>query len=308
MVGTPSILTSLLPVFLIIISGYGFKKSKFPGDDFWPGAERMVYYFLYPALLFSSSAGASWEFFSVASMVWAILAAMFFMSAFLLLLRPHLTKNDASFTSIFQGSLRFTSYIGFAAAFSLFGDEGLYLAAVFITVMIPVVNILCVMVLVRYGDQKSGWYWIFTTVIKNPLILACLAGMAFNMLGLQLPEMAQNFTTILGRGSLPLGLLAVGASLQISSIKKAGREVMYSCVLKLILMPLLMWLSCSLFGVDSLSTAVAVLFAALPGSPLSYILAKQLGGDTKLMSSIIAVQTGISMVSLPVVIALATSS
>jgi len=306
MVGTTSILTSLLPVFLIIICGYGFKKSKFPGDDFWPGAERIVYYFLYPALLFSSSAGASWEFFSVASMVWAILAALFVMASLVLLLRPKLSRNDTSFTSVFQGSLRFTSYIGFAAAFSLFGDQGLYLAAVFITVMIPIVNILCVMVLVRYGGQKSGWYWIFTTVIKNPLILACLSGMAFNLLGLKLPAMAENFTTIIGRGSLPLGLLAVGASLQITSIKQAGYEVIYACLLKLILMPLLMWLSCTLFGVDHLSTTVAVLFAALPGSPLSYILAKQLGGDTRLMSAIIAVQTGISVVSLPVVVALVT--
>lgn len=300
----PSILTSLVPVFLIIICGYVFKQSKFPGDDFWQGTERMVYYFLYPALLFSSSAGASWDFFSVAPMVWAILSAMFVMSCLLLLLRPRLTANDASFTSVFQGSLRFTSYIGFAAAFSLFGDEGLYLSAVFITVMIPVVNILCVMVLVRYGGQKGGWFWIFTTVIKNPLIIACLAGMAFNLLGLHLPPMAENFTTILGRGSLPLGLLAVGASLQINSIKKAGRELIYACLLKLLLMPSLMWLACSLFGVDGLSTAVAVLFGALPGSPLSYILAKQLGGDTRLMSSILAVQTGMAMVSLPLVIAL----
>lgn len=302
----PSILSSLLPVFLIIICGYFFKKSKFPGDDFWSGTEKMVYYFLYPALLFSSSAGASWEFFSVSSMVWAILSAMFVMSGLLLLLRTRLTKNDASFTSVFQGSLRFTSYIGFAAAFALFGDEGLYLSAVFITVMIPMVNVLCVMVLVRYGGQKSGWFWIFTTVIKNPLIIACLSGMALNLLGLQLPVMVANFATILGKGSLPLGLLAVGASLQISAIQKAGTEVIYACLLKLVLMPLLMWTSCTLFGVDALSTAVAVLFAALPGSPLSYILAKQLGGDTKLMSSIIAVQTGISMVSLPVVISLVT--
>jgi malonate transporter len=303
-VGESSILTSLIPVFLIIICGYGFKKSKFPGDDFWPGTERIVYYFLYPALLFSSSAGASWEFFSVASMVWAILAAMLVMWGFVILRLPKLTKNGSSFTSIFQGSVRFTSYIGFAAAFSLFGDQGLYLSAVFITVMIPVVNVLCVMVLVSYGGQKSGWYWIFTTVIKNPLIIACLAGMACNIFGLQLPKMAENFTSIIGKGSLPLGLLAVGASLQITSIKKAGKEVVFACLLKLVLMPLFMWLSCTLLGVDKLSTAVAVLFAALPGSPLSYILAKQLGGDTRLMSSIIAVQTGLSMVSLPIVIAL----
>ncbi len=306
MVGTPSVLASLLPVFLIIICGYGLKKSKFPGDNFWPGAEQIVYYILFPALLFSSSAGASWEFFSVASMVWAILATMFVMSGLLLLLRPRLTKKDASFTSIFQGSIRFTSYIGLAAAFSLFGDEGLYLAAVLITVLIPLVNVLSVMVLVRYGGQKGGWYWIFTTVIKNPLIIACLAGMLVNLLGWQLPAIVENMTTILGRGSLPLGLLAVGGSLDFSSIKKTGLEIVYACLLKLILLPLLMWLTCTLLGVDNLSTAIAVLFAALPGSPLSYVLAKQLGGDTKLMSSIIAVQTGVSMISLPVIIALVT--
>ena len=304
--GTHSILTSLVPVFLIIISGYVLKKIQFPGDNFWPGTERIVYYFLYPVLLFSSSAGASWEFYSVASMIWAILAALFIMTGLLLLLRPKLTKNDKSFTSVFQGSIRFTSYIGFAAAYSLFGEEGLYLTAVFITVMIPMVNILCVMVLVRYGGQKGGWYWIFTTVVKNPLIIACLAGMSFNILGLQMPKIAENLADILGRGSLPLGLLAVGASLQITNIHKTTAELLYSCLLKLILMPLLMWLTCYLIGVDSLSTAVVVLFGALPGSPLSYILAKQLGGDTKLMSSIIAVQTGIAMVSLPVIIALVT--
>lgn len=306
MLVSPSILSSLLPVFLIIICGYGLKQSKFPGADFWPAVERLVYYILFPALLFSSSAGASWEFFSVASMVWAILAALFLMTGLLLLLRPKLTKNDKSFTSVFQGSIRFTSYIGFAAAYSLFGEEGLYLTAVFITVMIPMVNILCVMVLVRYGGQKSGWHWILTTVIKNPLIIACLAGMGLNLLGLQLPKTAENLADILGRGSLPLGLLAVGASLQITGIQKTSAELLYACLLKLLLMPLLMWLTCTLIGVDSLSTAVAVLFAALPGSPLSYILAKQLGGDTRLMSSIIAVQTGISMISLPIVIALVT--
>ena len=305
--GNPSILTSLIPVFAIIISGYVLKKFKFPGDEFWPGTEKIVYYFLYPALLFSSSAGASWEFYSVAAMVWAILAALFIMVGLLLLLRTGLSRKDASFTSIFQGSIRFTSYIGFAAAFALFGDEGLYLTAIFVTVMIPLVNILCIMVLVRYGGQKGGgWYWIFTTVIKNPLVIACLAGMLVNILGWRLPAMIENLTAILGRGSLPLGLLAVGASLEITAMKTAGKEVVYACLLKLLLMPLLMWLSCHLIGVDSMSTAISVLFAGLPGSPLSYILAKQLGGDTKLMSAIIAIQTGIAMITLPIVVVIVT--
>lgn len=303
---SPSILSSLLPVFLIILAGYGLQKTKFPGDKFWPGAERMVYYILFPALLFTSSAGASWEFYSVAPMVWAILAVMFVMSGLLLVLRPRLTKKDASFSSVFQGSIRWNSYIGLAAAYALYGNDGLYLAAVFMTVLIPTVNILSIMVLVRYSSQEGSWNWIFITVVKNPLVIACLSGMFINLLGWQLPAVADNLLTILGRGALPLGLLAVGASLQFNAIKDRVQEIIYSCFLKLLLMPILMWLTCILFKVDYLTTGVAVLFAALPGSPLSYILAKQLGGDTKLMSSIIAVQTGIAMITLPVIISLVT--
>lgn len=306
MVGSPSILNSLLPVFLIIIAGYVLQRIKFPGDKFWPGAETIVYYILFPALLFSSSASASWEFYSVASMVWAILAAMFVMSGLLLLFRLKLAKTNASFTSIFQGSIRFTTYVGLAAAYSLLGDDGLYIAAIYITILIPLVNILSIMVLVKFGGQESGWNWIFITVVKNPLVIACLGGMLVNLTGFQLPATIDNLMAILGRGSLPLGLLAVGASLQFSSLKKTRLEIAYACIFKLLLMPLLMWLACILIGVDKLSTAVAVLFAALPGSPLSYILAKQLGGDTKLMSSIIAVQTGVAMISLPVIAALVT--
>ncbi len=306
MVGSPSILASLLPVFLIIIAGYGLQISKFPGDKFWPGAERIVYYILFPALLFSSTTRASWEFYSVASMVWAILASMFVMCGLLLLLRPKLARSNASFTSVFQGSIRFTSYIGLAAAYSLFGDEGLYLSAICITVLIPLVNILSVMVLVRYGGQQGGWKWIFITVVRNPLIVSCLAGMTINLLGFRLPAVVDNLANILGQGSLPLGLLAVGVTLDFKGLKKAGTEIVYACLLKLILLPGLVWAACTLIGVDSLSTAVAVLFAALPGSPLSYILAKQLGGDTGLMSSIIAIQTGAAMISLPVIIRLVT--
>jgi predicted permease len=239
-------------------------------------------------------------------MVWAILATMFVMCGLLLLLRSRLAGSNAAFTSVFQGSIRFTTYIGLAAVYSLFGDDGLYIAAVYITVLIPLVNILSIMVLVKFGGQEGGWHWIFITVVKNPLVIACLGGMSLNLLGFQLPLFVDNLAKILGHGSLPLGLLAVGASLQFTAIKKTGPEILYSCLFKLLLMPALMWLACLLFTVDSLSTAVAVLFAALPGSPLSYILAKQLGGDTKLMSAIIAVQTGIAMISLPLITALVT--
>ncbi len=304
--GNASILGSLIPVFLIILLGYTLQKTSFPGDSFWPGAEKLIYFLLFPALLFSSTANATWELHSISSMIWAVLLTMFVTTFLLLILRPKLTKNDASFTSLFQGSIRFTTYIGLAAVYALFGDSGLQVAAILITILIPLVNILSVMVLVRFGGQQNGWHWIFISVARNPLIIACVLGMAFNLTGLGMPTVFDNFIRILGRASLPLGLLAVGASMQLSTMKKAGPEVLKACLLKLVFLPGLMWAACYIFQADKLSTAVAVLFAALPGSPLSYILAKQMGGDSKLMASIVAVQTGVSMLTLPVVVTLVT--
>jgi predicted permease len=304
--GNLSILNSLVPVFLIILLGYGLQKSNFPGASFWPGAEQLIYYLLFPALLFSSTSKATWALHNVTAMIWALLSAMFVITVLLLLLRTRLSKKDKAFTSIFQGSIRFTTYIGLAAAFALFGEEGLQLAAMLITVMIPLVNILSVMVLVRFGGEDNGWLWIFRTVVRNPLIIACLLGMATNFSGLSIPGVLDNFITILGRASLPLGLLAVGASMQLNTIRTTGPEVIKACFIKLIILPGLMWCACYLFQADKLSTAVAVLFAALPGSPLSYILAKQLGGDSKLMAGIVTVQTGVSMITLPVIVAIVT--
>ena len=306
MVGNASILGSLIPVFLIILLGYGLQKTSFPGDSFWPGAERLIYFLLFPALLFSSTANATWELHSIASMVWAALLTMLVTTFLLLIFRTKLTKTKGAFTSLFQGSIRFTTYIGLAAVFALFGDSGLHIAAVLITILIPLVNILSVMVLVRFGGQKNGWHWIIMSVARNPLIIACVLGMTFNLTGLGMPVAFDNFVRILGRASLPLGLLAVGASMQLSTIKKAGPEMVTACLMKLVFLPGLMWTACYIFQTDKLSTAVAVLFAALPGSPLSYILAKQLGGDSKLMATIVTVQTGVSMLTLPVVVALVT--
>ena len=306
MAGHVSILGSLVPIFLISLLGYGLQKTSFPGDSFWPGAEKLIYFLLFPALLFSSTANGTWELHSIASMIWAVLAAMFIATFLLLIFRQKLSKNDKAFTSLFQGSIRFTTYIGLAAVYALFNDSGLQIAAVLITILIPLVNILSVMVLVRFGGQQNGWHWIFISVARNPLIIACVLGLTFNLTGLGMPQVADNFIKILGRASLPLGLLAVGASMQLTTLKKAGSEVIAACLFKLVLLPGLMWAACYLFQADKLSTTVAVLFAALPGSPLSYILAKQLGGDSKLMASIVTVQTGVSMLTLPIVVALVT--
>ncbi len=302
-----SILGSLVPIFVVILAGFLFRKFRFPGDAFWPFAERITYFVLFPALLLQKTASATLDIHALGPMVVALLATVLIVASLLFLIRPWLSIGASSFTSFFQGGIRINTYIGLSAAFVLFGDTGITLAAVAIGVMIPLINVLCVAILVGFSDSKSkNWSSLVSGIIKNPLIIACAAGITINITGVNLHTGINETLLIFGGASLPLGLMALGAALDIAAARNLGKLIILNCGIKLIVMPLCMWTATRILELDPMASAIAVLFAALPGSPNAYILARQLGGDSLLMANIVTVQVISSMITLPVVVALIT--
>jgi malonate transporter len=300
-----SIIGSLIPIFVVILAGYIFRKVRFPGDDFWSYAERITYFVLFPALLFQKTASASLDFHSLGPMVITLVSTISVIASLIFFIRPWWPAGDAAFTSFFQGGIRMNTYVGLSAAFALFGDEGLTLAAVAFAVWIPLTNVLCVSVLVGFRDsEKKDWLSLLSCIVRNPLILACVAGIMLNLSGIGLNKGVSETLLIFGRASLPLGLMALGAGLDIASARDSRGIIVLNCILKLIVMPMCMWVAAIMLGVGPVATAIAVLFAALPGSPNSYILARQLGGDSLLMANIVTAQVILSMVTLPVIMML----
>ena len=302
-----SILGSLVPIFVVILAGFLLRKFRFPGDAFWPYAERITYFVLFPALLLQKTASATLDMHTLGPMVVALLATVLIVASLLFLIRPWLSIGASSFTSFFQGGIRINTYVGLSAAFALFGDNGITLAAVAIGVMIPVINVLCVAILVGFSDSKSkNWSSLISGIIQNPLIIACAVGITINITGVNLHPGISETLLIFGRASLPLGLMALGAALDIAATRNLGKLIILNCGIKLIAMPLCMWTATRILELDPMASAIVVLFAALPGSPNAYILARQLGGDSLLMANIVTVQVISSMVTLPVVVALIT--
>ncbi|KPJ97951.1 MAG: hypothetical protein AMK71_12215 [Nitrospira bacterium SG8_35_4] len=316
-----SIPMALLPVFAVIIAGYGLRSFGFPGETFWPHAERLTYFVLFPALLLQKTATAPLNSYGYLLMAAAIFVAVAAMTALLFLALPWWSLGKDTYTSFFQGSIRFNTYVGLAAAFALFGNEGLTVASIAMSVLIPLLNVICVSILVvfcksartphvhsRCGHDTPGvdmgrWRTIASEIMRNPLVLACVGGSLLNASGTGLHQSINDILTIFSRAALPLGLLSVGAGLNFTAAQKSGPVVTASCVLKLMIFPLIMWMTCRMFGLAPLATSITVLFAALPGSPAAYILSRQLGGDSVLMASIITVQTPLSMVTIPMVMA-----
>lgn len=295
-----SISGALGPLFLLILLGAALGFKRWPSDTFWPHMERLIYFVLFPAMLVSTLATADVSQVPVGRLALVLLSAIALFGFLLWRLRGWLRLSPAEFTSVFQGAVRFNTYVGVAGAAALHGSAGATTAAVAVALMVPVVNVMCVASFVAAGTLgNTSIGKSMMALIKNPLILACLLGISLNLSGVGLPGWSQNTVELLGRAALPLGLVAVGVALRPAALLRVDRGVMATNSVKLVLMPALVLGLAWLLGLDVVSRDVALLFAALPTATSAYILARQLGGDAELMAAIITGQTLLAMLTLP---------
>lgn len=307
MIAFDSVFAALTPIFVLILAGQAMKRSGFPGEPFWVPAERLTYYVLFPALLVNNLARAPLAAVQVGPIALVLIAGVLLATLGLLLLRRWLALDGPAFTSVIQGGIRFNTYVGLAAAQALFGSTGLTLAAVAIAVLVPLVNLLCVVTLSRYGSAgAAGWGQVVRGLVRNPLILACLVGIGLNSSGLGLPWGSGNVLEIVGRAALPLGLLAVGAGLDGRAIHGQRTALAVGAAVKLVALPLIVAAVARLLALPPAETAIVVLFAALPTAPSAYILARQMGGDARLMAGLLTLQTVAAVLTLPLMLALLT--
>ncbi len=301
------IVFALLPIGLLIAFGHLMRRYGFLPDAFWPPAERLSYFVLLPCLFIHGLATADLSDVAVAPLAGALLISTLMVAAVLVAFSGVLADNGPAFTSVFQGGIRFNNYVGVTAALGLFGMPGLALAAVANAVIVPTVNILCVLVFARHGGARPTVLGVLRDVATNPLVAACAIGILLQGTGLGLPPGLEGAIKALGQASLPLGLLCVGAALNWEALGQGIRPTLNASVAKFVLMPLAAAATCLWFGLDARSTTIAVLFQALPTASSSYLLARQLGGDARLMAGIITFQTMLAILTVPAVLLLMQS-
>ncbi len=299
------ILTALIPIFLLILIGYFFKRIKFPSNDFWASADKLTYFVLMPSLLVYKLSTANLEGLEAFDFVFVGLLAIIAVLIISIVINFKVKTSGAPFSSIVQGAVRFNTYVFLALVSAIFADEGIALAALLITFAIPLINFICITVFALYvNDKKATLLGLIKSIITNPLIVACFIGGIINYLNLSMPIVAINLLEILSAAALPMGLLSVGFSLDLNSIKEARLELILVTVLKLVIMPVCMFFIGKGFGLEGLLLSILIIFSAMPTAPSSFVLARQLGGDIKLMSAIITMQTLVSIFSISIILLL----
>lgn len=284
----------LLPDFLLILLGYLLCRHTPLGRPVWDGAERLVYYLLFPCLLFHSIVRNPLKLgtaLPLASGALAVVGAGIVMAYALRWLPGVDQRLHASGA---QTAFRFNSYVALALAERLAGGPGVASMAVVISVCVPLCNVAAVWPLARHGGHGYA-----RELARNPLIIATVSGLLASLLGLRLPELAATTLSRIGAAALPLGLMAVGAGLQLGALREGPRLAAALMTIRHLLLPAWALLLVSWLALPPAQQAVIVAFAALPTASSAYVLAVRMGGHAGYTAGLVTVSTLIGMAALP---------
>ena len=288
----------LFPDFSLILIGYLLCRHTALNRSVWDSVEMLVYYFLFPVLLFHSIARSPLDLGAASSLMAAGLA-MGVSGIGLAYLLPHLPGlrqriDRREHAASAQIAFRFNSFIGLALAERLGGAQGLQLIAVLIGVSVPLYNVAAVWPMARHGQRSF-----ISEIVRNPLIIATASGLIANLVGFTIPTWLAPTVSRIGMASIALGLMTAGAGLQARALTQGKVLGVGVLTIRHLLLPLVAWLLARLFGLGALETTVLLIFSALPASSSSYVLAVRMGYNGPYVAGLVTLSTLLAMASLP---------
>jgi len=292
----------LFPDLALILIGFALRRLSGPEQplglkfhaDIWPGIERLVYFVLFPALLFSATIQSHPDQKATLPMLLVALAAVITALSVIWLARALLKPDARDFASLQQCAYRFNSYIGLALAHRLSGAPGVAQMAIILAFAVPLCNALAVLPL---ASQAGGS--LTRQLLRNPLLVATASGLLGSLVGLELPEPLHALLNRMGQAAVALGLMSVGAGLTLAGASRASALLGTVTVIKIILMPACALALGWLLHLEPDTLATVLLFAALPTASSAYILAVQMGGNGPLVATAITLSTLATLVTLP---------
>jgi predicted permease len=288
----------LFPDFSLILCGYLICRFTALNRPVWQQVESLVYFFLFPVLLFHSIVKSPLDLNAASGLIGAGLSlgvcaiALSYSLPYWPIVGKRLDRRDHAASA--QVEFRFNSFIALALAERLAGPEGLLMISVLIGVCVPAFNIAAVWPMARQAN--TGF---LRELVRNPLIIATGSGLAANLLGFRIPEWLDPSVSRIGAASLALGLMAAGAGMQLGTLRHGKLLSMGMLMIRHLILPLIAVGMARLFQLDALQTTVLLAFSALPTASTCYVLAARMGYNGPYVAGLVTLSTLSGMWSLP---------
>ena len=253
---------------------------------------------LLPALIADAIATSRLGELEAGQTLLALAAGLAAITVLLYALKAPLRIEGPAFASLYHGCIRPNGYMGIATALALLGPAAKPHVSLVVAAWVPLGLVLATAVFLREatgGAVTAGR--LLDRLLRNPLVASVVAGLVLNAVGAGPLLRDVPLLDTIGRAAVAVGLLAVGAGLDLAALRSSGRALYAAIVLGLLAKPALLAGISLGAGLDRTAGAVLVIFASVPTSPSGYVMAAQMKADAPLMAAIIAFQTAFSVVT-----------
>lgn len=287
----------LFPDFSLIVIGFLLCRYTPLDRGIWEPVERLVYHLLFPVLLFQSIVRTPIDLGEASGLIGA--GFLLGLSGIALALLPphlpvigrHVSREDHAAAA--QIAFRFNSFVAFALSERLAGARGLQLIAVLIGVCVPLFNVAAVWPMARHA--QSGF---LRALLRNPLIVATALALACNFAGLHIPPLLDPVASRIGGASLPLGLMAAGAGMQLRSLARSQGLSAWLLAVRHLALPFVAWMLVRAFRLDATQALVLLAFSGLPTASSAYVLASRMGYNGAYVAGLVTLSTILGPLSL----------
>lgn len=301
-----AIFESILPVFLLVVLGALLKRWRLIDRDMWTGLEQLGFFVLFPSLLFTTLANATFSGIAAGAIAIGSIGSVTFIALLLILSWPLFRAagvSGASYTSVFQTSTRWNAFIALAIGEKLYGTDSLALVALVATLIIIPLNFYNIAVLVWFGGGTRSLKTFAQKILTNPMIIGSVLGVLVNLSGIHIYAPLMQTMEFVADTSLSLGLIMVGAGLKLADALRPRPLALLPVVLKLLFMPLVMTGAAYALGMRGEQLLTIAMGASVPTAMNGYVLAKQMGGDAPFYAAVATLQTIASFFTIPMVLA-----
>lgn len=286
------------PLCLVMALGYFLKHIKMFDENSVNVMNSVAFKVFLPCLLFYNIYNT--DLGDVINPKLMIFACFSILSLFIVLfiIVPLFEKDNSKRGVIIQGIFRSNFVLfGIPVATSLAGEGNIGVTALLIGVVVPIFNVLAVVCLETFRGGKVNVKKIAHGIITNPLIIGSFFGLSMLILGIKLPTFLVTTIKDVSKIATPLSLMLLGASFSFSNVKKYLKEIIFSVVGKLVIVPLIFLGISYAVGFRGISLLSLMIMFAAPTAVSSFQMAKQMDGDADLAGQIVVFTSAFSIVT-----------
>ncbi len=294
---------TVLPLFLVIIAGLLFSRTKSASITWIEVLNKYALWIGFPALVIASLMklelnGQSYSGLILTNSVYIVICMLLaFPIARIFKLTSKVKRS--LFLILSFGNV---AYLGIPVLHNAFGDSVLPVAAIISAVYVFWLLTLGIILIEISGEEKLNVRKLIFSLLKNPLLLSVFAGLGIVFFKIQLPEIIEKTISLFSNSVTAVVLFSLGIFLGLHKIgyPKDWLKALVFTILTILVLPFIFYLAIKNTGMDALQFKATILDSAMPLGLTPYALSVQYNLEVPLVSRIVVLATVLSVLVIPV--------